>query len=478
MLADETNRYTRLKIQKSQPLQPRSVWHGWVDVTAEEMRTFHGVLLFMALDRKKAMYDFFSATWVKSSNFCLDIFSRARFTQIFWGLHVGRDAAEDGQFENRRSKVQGVIDYLQNLFLRYYTPSSQLSADESTVPFKGRIGFAIYNPLKPTHLGVRLVDIADSLTGYILHLIPYYGAESNAILPFPEHSWATRIILTLVDRVRSHYQYTGFHVFTDRLYTSVTLAKELHKWEIHLTGTLNASRMYSPPQVKNKNLKLDKDQTVSYICSNRYNVVAWKDKREVKVLSTLYGNETVELHRKRRGNLPDEIVHKPIMIQDYTKYMGGVDRADHYVSSYGFVQKSLKWWRKVYFFVLEVAVVNSFLLYKLHCKSQNQKSVTHKKFREKLIVQLVGSTIRNESRKRWKRPNEEEERVRLNGFYHQIGVRENRSQKTCRVCSSRATGQRRETIYHCLTCPGFPGLHPENCFHRFHTLEDYRMPIQ
>lgn len=412
-----------------------------MNVSAEEMRTFHGVLLFIAIDRKKALYDFFSTTWLKSSNFVLGIFSRARFMQIFWGLHIGRANADADQFENQRGKVQGVIDYLQNLFFKYYTPSSSFSADESIVPFKGRIGFAIYNPLKPTSLGVRLVDIADAITGYVLHLIPYFRSELNNILPFPEHAWATRIILTLVDHIRRHYQYSGFHIFTDRLYTSVTLAKKLHKWQCHLTGTLNASRMYSPPQVKNRNLRLRKDKCVSYICSNKYNVIAWKDKHDVKLLSTYYGNETVLLQRKQRGNLPDEFVNKPVMIREYTKYMGGVDRADHYISSYGFVQKSLKWWRKVYFFVLEVAIVNSYILYKCNCNSQHLKSMSHNKFCEILIVQMVGSNIRNETQRKRKRPHVDEEIVWLNGLYHQIGVTEKRAKKECRVCSSRRAGQ-------------------------------------
>ena len=86
---------------------------------------------------------------------------------------MGRPDVDPDPFENRKGKVQRVVDYIQPRFFKYYTPSSQLSADESTIPFKGRIGFAIYNLVKPTSLGVRLVDIAEALTGYVLHLIPY-----------------------------------------------------------------------------------------------------------------------------------------------------------------------------------------------------------------------------------------------------------------------------------------------------------------
>jgi hypothetical protein len=45
--------------------------------------------------------------------------------------------------------------------------------------------------------------------------------------------------------------------------------------------------------------------------------------------------------------------------------MGGVDRADHYYSSYGYLKKSLKWWKKLYFWILEISLVNSFHLYNM-----------------------------------------------------------------------------------------------------------------
>jgi hypothetical protein len=37
--------------------------------------------------------------------------------------------------------------------------------------------------------------------------------------------------------------------------------------------------------------------------------------------------------------------------------MGGVDRTDHHCSTYGFLKKSLKWWRKLYFWISEVSLV-------------------------------------------------------------------------------------------------------------------------
>jgi hypothetical protein len=60
--------------------------------------------------------------------------------------------------------------------------------------------------------------------------------------------------------------------------------------------------------------------------------------------------------------------------------MGGVDGAGHYCSSYRFLRRSLKWWRKLYFWILEVSVVNSFHLCSMNQQSANLTISSHLEF--------------------------------------------------------------------------------------------------
>lgn len=160
---------------------------------------------------------------------------------------------------------------------------------------------------------------------------------------------------------------------------------------------------------------------------------------------------------------------------DYNERMGGVDAADHYISSYMFVRKSKKWWRKMFFWLLEGSVVNSFLLYNMYQQNIGNKCCESKKFREMLFLQLVGD-FRNPSGKRRGRPSTSDKEERLNQKPHFIasfpGVNQ---KKDCAVCSNRKVpGQRRETHFFCETCERKPGLHPGECFKRYHTLKDYK----
>ena len=69
---------------------------------------------------------------------------------------------------------------------------------------------------------------------------------------------------------------------------------------------------------------------------------------------------------------------KPSIVDEYNMSMNGVDKADQYTVYYAFVRKSRKWWRKLFFWLLEVTLVNSYILYKI----SNHSPSTH--FRRRL----------------------------------------------------------------------------------------------
>ena len=95
----------------------------------------------------------------------------------------------------------------------------------------------------------------------------------------------------------------------------------------------------------------------------------WKDKRLVTMLSSVFYAK-YEGEYRILGNGDSTIIPKPVVISQYTKYMGGVGKADHYCGSYAFLRKTAKWWRKMFFWIFEVAVVNSFILYNIRRKEE------------------------------------------------------------------------------------------------------------
>ena len=69
-------------------------------------------------------------------------------------------------------------------------------------------------------------------------------------------------------------------------------------------------------------------------------VQVWKDKRLVRMISTIHDATIVNSRRKdRKTNME---IKKPYPIVQYNKLMMGVDRADQYLSYYSILRKSVK----------------------------------------------------------------------------------------------------------------------------------------
>ena len=99
-----------------------------------------------------------------------------------------------------------------------------ISIDESTIGFKGKIGFLTYNPKKPTKWGLRVYVMADSATSYIYSFVPYYGKITTEGLIQPDLSFTIRIVLYLYENLlHSVPEAIGYHIFTDRFYTNLRL---------------------------------------------------------------------------------------------------------------------------------------------------------------------------------------------------------------------------------------------------------------
>ena len=78
--------------------------------------------------------------------------SRNHFQNILWNLHIS-DPDETNPQKGEANHgplflVRPMVDMMQRNFHTKYRPGKELSLDESTCPFKGRVHFKCYNPKK------------------------------------------------------------------------------------------------------------------------------------------------------------------------------------------------------------------------------------------------------------------------------------------------------------------------------------------
>ena len=249
-------------------------------------------------------------------------------------------------------KVQRLADHINLKCHEYFVPYEHIAVDESTIGFKGRVSWKCYNPNKPTKWRLRVYTMCGGTSGYIVAFVPYYGKFTTDNLVRPDLLFTSRIVLELCNMLSSSVNEMRYHIFMDCFYTSPNLCEKLRKMYFHLTGTVMVRRKGMPTDLATKK-KRKQHEVVAF--RKDYNIMAlqWKDKRVVTMLSSMCNMECEEVKRVL-GNNKSAIISKPVVILNYTKYVGGVDRADHFCRSYAFLRKTSKWWRKMFFWLMEV----------------------------------------------------------------------------------------------------------------------------
>lgn len=55
-------------------------------------------------------------------------------------------------------------------------------------------------------------------------------------------------------------------------------------------------------------------------------------------------------------------IPRPIAIEKYNQFMGGVDKSDQYLAYHNVLQKTVRYWKTLFYHMIDVAVVNAFVL--------------------------------------------------------------------------------------------------------------------
>ena len=410
--------------------------------------------------------DYWKTSWTCEIPFP-DVFSQGIDSKRFFGCSMSATASQSNR-SSRLTKVQVALRHLLTKFQSSYNPGRNIAVDETMVGFRRRFAAKQYMPKKPTKWGVKAFTMADSSTGYMLNILIYTGRETlrGASSEFAHLPQPAQVVM----HVANPYLDCGHHLFTDRYYTSIPLAKALSDHNTSFTGTSNKNRVDLPDDIRLLK-RMKGGEMVSYR-ANKVLAVAWqaeKRNKPVFMVSTESSAAWVTVQPHNTHNPPTQ---KPSAVHVYNHNMNGVDKADQHAAYYAFERKTRKWWRKVFFWMMETAVVNSYIIYKEIVASPR----SHLAYRRTVLEILATRCITNapprpRSGRPSKRPRLEESPVRLNQHLHVMGKRE--QLRDCIVCSLQIVGAR--PGYYCQTCPDNPALHPDTCFERYHTRFDYKL---
>ena len=307
---------------------------------------------------------------------------------------------------------------------------------------------------------------ADAVSGYVHTFEVYTGANDT-------HSGNPKgVTYSVVMHLLENLFEKGYTVYMDNFYTSPMLFIDLLEKKTKASGTVKVTRSNFPKSIKPSS-KVSRG-TYKFMYYKSLIATHWYDNRDVYALSTATDDAIVEVPRRIESDIVN--VSCPEIIQDYNSFMGGVDICHQYLCYYSVGRKSMKWWRRVFWRLHDIAIVNAYIIYKYNSRTSLKQLITPKQFRLEIAKELANPNLL--ARKILGRsPSLQLDRLKGKCFLYRSDLR-----SQCAVCSyrKRKTSPRgkkykeKKIKTRCLKCQ--VNLCVGKCNELYHTKVNYRSP--
>mmetsp|Transcript_7355 Transcript_7355/g.6702 ORF Transcript_7355/g.6702 Transcript_7355/m.6702 type:complete len:261 (-) Transcript_7355:513-1295(-) len=195
----------------------------------------------------------------------------------------------------------------------------------------------------------------------------------------------------LIENMVEKWPKTSFTIYMDSFYTSVSLFDSMRTKNKKCVGTIRTARIKGLPSFEQP----DKGQFIFFKHRRNPNMhlLLYNDTKPIYVLSTHHEPMWMELkqvHPRKNWNL------MPYMIDDYNHHTHGVDHCNCETSRYRYPHKVKKWWKVVFFYLIRLAVYNSFVYFQ---KLKKGTRISMLQFYEAVIKGILPSERLSEEAK-------------------------------------------------------------------------------
>lgn len=460
-ICDETNAYATRQLNNSLRKKLKDD-DKWFDTTADEIRAYFALVILMSQVRKSCIQLYWSKNRCNDTPIFRETMSRERFKLISRFLHFTNDNNEDEN--DKLKKIRPIIQHFSTKYSELYLPSQNIALDESLMKFRGRLSFVQCNRSKRSRFGIKFYKICESSSGYCLYFKIYVGDDvTDPSLPV-----STNVVMNMCAPLLDQ----GHTLYIDNWYSSPDLFSRLTERQTNAIGTVRHNRKDMPRDISKSKLKIGEHEIWS---AKNILCVKWRDNKDVYFLSSKHKSADITATgklRRKRGQEPREEVKKPNCALEYQKGMGGVDLQDQVTALFPIMRRTVKGYRKIFFYLLDMCIFNSFTVYH---KMTGKKKANYSDFRINIAQQLLEAVQLPEYSVRG-RPSSSTTPIRLQAkawahFPMHIPSTEKKKKvtKRCVVCYSR--GKRSENVWQCKNCG--VALHLEECFEVYHTQQSY-----
>lgn len=424
------------------------------------MYTFIAVALLMARNGRPRIAENWSSDPLLSCPVYSAIMSKDRYVQILNTMHFCDNGIRTRG--DRLSKIKMVLKEIRKNFRDAMRPFENIVVDETLCLCKGPLNFRQYLESKRHRFGMKLFVICDVKTGYILDFVVYVGTGTKLNLYSPNIGICGGVVKTLM----KPYLNKGHTLFTEHKFTSPILAKYLLRHKTNTIGTVRKNRRGMP------NLKR-KLKSGEFESSHAKQILAlkWMDRSdEVYVLSTCAEARLIDVEQCDRN--VSEPVQKPECIVRFNNCMYSADKSEVLIRSFDTLNSTLKWYKKLFFHLIDLSVLNAHSLYKT---TTGKHTIPLADFQLELVREILQKyskiqtlMLLNQVKQTMELPS----RIKAPHYPSECpptpsGIR---GRKRCVVCTAKSKNQ--TSYYQCKECDNI-GLCVVPCFGIYHTKINY-----
>lgn len=322
-----------------------------------------------------------------------------------------------------------------------YSISEVATIDEMLIPFRGRCGFRIYMPKKPHKYGIKVMCLADAKTSYLFNSYIYTGKDSDGIGLSPDQISRMNKPTQSVVRLCQPIAKSNRNITADNWFSSLEVTDELERMGLTYVGTMRKDKREIPKEFLPSRQRPENSARFAFNGQRTLVSYAPEKNKSVILISTMHHN--VEINEEK---------NKPEIVNFYNKTKCGVDLLDMRCAVYASSRRTRRWPLAVFFRLLNIASINSCILYLCYKDSQ---MVTRFQF----IKDLAKTLIEPHLRKRLQVPNlrrdTREAILKILGDnvdeQRHVDVPNDKMEKrkTCGKCPS---ARERKTQYKCIVC--------------------------
>ncbi|XP_058475752.1 piggyBac transposable element-derived protein 4-like [Solea solea] len=439
----------------------------WTTMTLKDFYIFMAIIVFSGLVHVHHRGDYWKRQWPYNFPFPREKMSWNRFEAILWSLHLSdpKDDEDNDRKKNtagydRLFKIKPLYADITTACKAHFQPYQNICMNERMVAPKAQISTKQHMRSKPTKWGYKLFVLADATTGYTWNFSVYTGKLDKSQLGLSYTS--------VVDLLPFSMLGEGYTLYVDNFYASPALFRDLHKKHIGCCGTIRKNCIGFPHTNSNDFPQKPERGDIRWMRKDCLLFVKWADTREVTVCSTVheaFSGKTVQRRVAEDEVWSSKEVPVPDAVMEHNKNMGGVDLSDAFNGYYSSHHKATKWYKTFFYHFMDIAVMNSFLLYEELSRYKfdpSAKEYTQKTFRETLAADMLSFA---EGLAPQPPPASSSTLTCMPRYY---GSDATASRRYCRRCQDAGV-QRVKTPIYCRKCNVSLCLtSKKNCFERWH----------